>query len=472
MTSARHANFNRAVILSLLMMMMTQVGYLESINPWTNGEETLDQANDVLESSGSGGFSLSPASTTVTLTNNTAMTPITYQYYSGSGMENGVPVGLMLGGGEYCNMEHAIDSNDKHHLIHYNSRLSGGLYYTTNSGGSWTTALIDSGANYLAYKSDIEVDSNNNPHVVYEAGSGGGLNYTSLSNGVWSTPTTIDLEAKNNPKLAIDSNDKIHVVSMQRMCSGCAANYTTNVGGSWVSEGFATMNNRYPYTADIALNSSGNVSIAYIVAHGSPSNNPQKSLTVYDKNGSTWDSEQIEFSQSLGYYKTEIQFDQYDVRHLYYFSSGHEVRNDASGAWSSNLCTNSCGASVNGHVADMKIEPNGTMHLVYLATTTSALKNFMYATNSTGSWAWEEIANMSTGAIMPTYDALELDSHGNLHYFFRDNSSFHNGTLYHLVENGVSTVGGSGSGSGSNSGIATVTITPGVSLGLVIALGA
>ncbi len=104
MRNAGDRNPSRAIFLSILMIIMAQVGYLESINPWTNGEETLDEANDVLESSGSGGFSLSPASTTVTLTNNTAMTPITYQYYSGSGMENGVPVGLMLGGGEYCNM--------------------------------------------------------------------------------------------------------------------------------------------------------------------------------------------------------------------------------------------------------------------------------------------------------------------------------------------------------------------------------
>ena len=47
MPSIRHANFNRAVVLSLLMMMMTQVGYLESMNPWTNGEETLD-SNEVI----------------------------------------------------------------------------------------------------------------------------------------------------------------------------------------------------------------------------------------------------------------------------------------------------------------------------------------------------------------------------------------------------------------------------------------
>jgi len=54
MSSVRHANFNRAVVLSLLMVMMTQVGYLESMNAWTNGEETLDESNDVLETGGSG----------------------------------------------------------------------------------------------------------------------------------------------------------------------------------------------------------------------------------------------------------------------------------------------------------------------------------------------------------------------------------------------------------------------------------
>ena len=54
MPGARHANFNRALVLSLLMMMMTQVGYLESMNPWTSDEETLDETNDVLETGGSG----------------------------------------------------------------------------------------------------------------------------------------------------------------------------------------------------------------------------------------------------------------------------------------------------------------------------------------------------------------------------------------------------------------------------------
>jgi len=40
MSSVRHANFNQAVILSLLMLMMTQVGFVEQFNPLISEEET------------------------------------------------------------------------------------------------------------------------------------------------------------------------------------------------------------------------------------------------------------------------------------------------------------------------------------------------------------------------------------------------------------------------------------------------
>ena len=86
MSSARHANFNRAVVLSLLMMMMTQVGYLESMNPWTNGEETLDQNADVLETGGQGSanYSLGQSTHGEAFALNTAIEPITFEYRENS----------------------------------------------------------------------------------------------------------------------------------------------------------------------------------------------------------------------------------------------------------------------------------------------------------------------------------------------------------------------------------------------------
>ena len=90
MSSVRHANFNRAVVLSLLMMMMTQVGYLESMNAWTNDDETLDESTDVLETGGSGASNFTASVEGADLIIDEAMTNITFQYndteaYNGNG---------------------------------------------------------------------------------------------------------------------------------------------------------------------------------------------------------------------------------------------------------------------------------------------------------------------------------------------------------------------------------------------------
>ena len=52
--SASHGKTVKSAFLIMIMIIMTQVGYLDSMNPWTNGEETLDETNDVLETGGSG----------------------------------------------------------------------------------------------------------------------------------------------------------------------------------------------------------------------------------------------------------------------------------------------------------------------------------------------------------------------------------------------------------------------------------
>ena len=82
MSGARHPNFNRALVLSLLMVMMTQVGYLDSMNSLTNCEETLDESNDVLETGGSGSATQSNFTASAEgadLIIDEAMTNITFQ---------------------------------------------------------------------------------------------------------------------------------------------------------------------------------------------------------------------------------------------------------------------------------------------------------------------------------------------------------------------------------------------------------
>ncbi|MGB1954897.1 MAG: hypothetical protein ACPHUK_04780, partial [Candidatus Poseidoniaceae archaeon] len=66
MASARSTNLNKSILLVILMITMSQVGYLESMNAWKNGEETLDDAEPIAQSS--------PA-TSVMYGNNSTWTP-------------------------------------------------------------------------------------------------------------------------------------------------------------------------------------------------------------------------------------------------------------------------------------------------------------------------------------------------------------------------------------------------------------
>ena len=109
----------RAKVLVLLMVLMTQTGYIENFEPSSIGDNISEYTNARSNSN-----SLTPSVEGANLLIDQEMTDITFQYNgSGSVMESGVPVSITLGGGEYCNVEHAIDSNDRHHLIHYNCRL-------------------------------------------------------------------------------------------------------------------------------------------------------------------------------------------------------------------------------------------------------------------------------------------------------------------------------------------------------------
>ena len=54
MSSERFAEVRTPLMLSILMVLMTQVGYLDLMNAWSGDEETLDETNDVLETGGSG----------------------------------------------------------------------------------------------------------------------------------------------------------------------------------------------------------------------------------------------------------------------------------------------------------------------------------------------------------------------------------------------------------------------------------
>ena len=54
MSSERHGKMRTSLLLTVLMVLMTQVGYLDVLNTWSGDEESLDDTTDVLQTGGSG----------------------------------------------------------------------------------------------------------------------------------------------------------------------------------------------------------------------------------------------------------------------------------------------------------------------------------------------------------------------------------------------------------------------------------
>ena len=320
-------------------------------------------------------------------------------------MQNGVPVGILSGCG-YELLSHVMDSNDHHHLTHYDACNSDGIYYSTNSGGSWTTTLIDSGVYGMGYANAIAVDSNDNPHIAYGIDN---LYYTTLSNGVWSSPIVLDQTVGNQISMLIDSSDNIHIAS-NKFITGGDLNYTSYVSGTWSTETVASASSLYPGPTAIAVDSAGDVYIAMVLE--ATSQGSANYLSVYNNSGGSWSSDFID-SSGLNHYSVDLAIDSNDVTHLYYRKgNGHVIKNDASGSWSSDL--NTLTGSFFDSMGDMVIESDGTVHIVYKYSSGGGAQ-FQYATNKSGSWVNQAIA-IGSGYVHPTYNALALNSQGDMHY--------------------------------------------------------
>ena len=213
MASARSANLNKAIVLVILMITMTQVGYLDSMNSLTNGEERLEQTNDVLETGGSGSSNFSASAEGAELTVGLAMANITFGTNSASSaslaMGYNHACGILDNGsikcwGEYANgrlgngatQDIGDDSGEMGDALPV-SKLGPGRTATSISSGlaqlsPHTCAVLDDGmVKCWGYNSHGQLGIGSTTTVGNAAGDmGDNLSYTSLGTGL--TPVHID----------------------------------------------------------------------------------------------------------------------------------------------------------------------------------------------------------------------------------------------------------------------------------------
>jgi hypothetical protein len=106
----------------------------------------------------------------------------------------------------------AVDSKGTPHIayttafISNDSSASGGLQYAVLIGKNWTTNTVDPNGS----DPSLALDSQDQPHIAYDGA--GGLKYASLNADSWSMQTIDTSEKGYGSELALDSNANPHVV--------------------------------------------------------------------------------------------------------------------------------------------------------------------------------------------------------------------------------------------------------------------
>lgn len=112
----------------------------------------------------------------------------------------------------------AIDSQNYAHISYLGE---GGIRYANNTSGPWVIETVDVNGTGAT---SIDIDSQDNVHIVYLSNVSDSLLYAKKVAGIW-TPVTLVSYYYSSLDMAIDPNDNIHI---------CNADYITNKTGQWV----------------------------------------------------------------------------------------------------------------------------------------------------------------------------------------------------------------------------------------------
>ncbi|MFH1861371.1 MAG: T9SS type A sorting domain-containing protein, partial [bacterium] len=139
------------------------------------------------------------------------------------------------------------------------------IYYTTINDSGWTSPICLSNP-YNATRSDIAIDSQNHVHVFFSPGSD--IYHKQYDGSNW-LPIEMAMNlplACNTPRIAIDSQDRIHLVWQDYGNFGPPGDlgYSVYEGGEWREPvGLSIPNGLAAWEPDIAIDSDDNPHIAW-----------------------------------------------------------------------------------------------------------------------------------------------------------------------------------------------------------------
>ncbi|DAC21675.1 MAG TPA: hypothetical protein D7H94_06675, partial [Candidatus Poseidoniales archaeon] len=370
-------------------------------------------------------WSLRPSVPGVSSTLNSAITPITFEWNTTiweSRVTNGSdhPSSATNSNEAGKATDVAADSNGKTHVVSFDDN-NDDLRYTTNAGGTWTSALINTSGNTGRHPS-IVIDSNDMIHVVFVRQTGTSLVYMnkSVSATSWSSPTTISSDAWNKATgLALDEDDNLYVswarndANYKRQCfvktKPVSSSTWSDLPGLYTH--YQSENHRVRSACDVAVDSNKKV---HIVAHdATPSSNSGDLRYTTNVSGSWVSSDVRGYSSSSADTGrlVKIAIDSNDKIHLTYVEDTGTARvyhdTNSAGSWSQTL------VSWGDHPA-IAIDSNDDVYIVL--GNSGGLSGYRRAASSTGSFSYTTSPSCSGGC--DEYTSVVADNNDDFHISF------------------------------------------------------
>ena len=247
------------------------------------------------------------------------------------------------------------DGQDKVHVCYqaYKDIRTFMLKYTTNKSGVWTKEIIDEIGDVGRYNA-IAIDQSGFLHVAYTDfwiyDPTFGLKYATNKNGKWESYTIDNVQA-TEMKIAIDSNNNVHITYMDYGTKDLK--YATNATGTWQS---IILDKASGWDNDIAIDSQNIIHISHFTE------TPDFGLKYTTNRSGNWVTEIV--NNKIAWF-TSIAIDKYDKVHICYFDNNKynlNYVNNIKGIWETEVVDSTLDV---GRYNDMKIDKDDNIHISY-----------------------------------------------------------------------------------------------------------
>jgi hypothetical protein len=201
--------------------------------------------------------------------------------------------------GDHWAPDVVIDGAGHLHVAYASSGSDTGIHYLTNAGGGWSDTRVSTEAE--VDRPSIALDGSGHAQIVYAVhGADPGLYHVSDETGGWVRTRLMATPQQWSPDLAIDAAGTLHVVSARFTPEAPGLFYMTRTAGTWSIPTHIT--NAYDDWPSIVVDAGGNVSMAFQRFGLQPSEPNKGQLFTAFTSAGTWYFERVTGGYQEGFF--------------------------------------------------------------------------------------------------------------------------------------------------------------------------